>query len=156
MTAKNASALASLLVTSGIVAGCATGTGPAVPVSTVLTCSTVVNSTAYRGGPLTADLAIAFLTDTQLTDGATNIPKGTPSTADTTALDAAAAELIGYSGSKLSDDAAAFALAEEYYNPPDGPIDASYGRRLDNDVLALERDCPDGMKLGRQWRNAGI
>jgi hypothetical protein len=153
MTAKPAIALVSLLVTSGMIAGCASGTGPAVPASTVLTCGTVVDTTAYHGGPLTAGLAIAFLTDIQLTDGAANIPRGTPSSADTSTLDAAAAELIGYSGSELSDDAAAFALAEEYYNP-DGPIDTSYGRRLDNDILALERDCPDGMKLGGQWRNA--
>ena len=155
MTAKHAIALVSLLFTSGVITGCASDAGPAVPVSTVLTCSTVVSSTAYRGGPLTAGLAIAFLTDTQLADGAANIPKGTPSSADTSTLDAAAAELIGYSGNKLSDDAAAFALAEAYYNPADGPIDVSYGRRLDNDILALERDCPNGMNLGRQWRNAG-
>ena len=36
-----------------------------------------------------------------------------------------AVELMGYSGSKLSDDAQAFAVAEENYNP-DGPVDASY------------------------------
>ena len=144
MTANHAIiALVSLLAASGLIAGCAAGTGQPVPVSTVLTCSTVVNSTAYRGGPLTASLAIASLTDVRRTDGAPNISNGTPSSADTAVLDAAAAELVGYAGSKLSVDAAAFALAEEFYSPGNDPIDASYGRQLDNDILALERDCPD-------------
>ena len=65
-----------------------------------------------------------------------------------------AGELMGYSGSKLSDDAAAFAHDEEDYNP-EGPIDISYAQPLDNDIVALGRDCPDGEKLGLQWRNGG-
>jgi hypothetical protein len=65
-----------------------------------------------------------------------------------------AVELIGYSGSRLSDDAQAFAVAEENYHP-DGPVDASYAQGLDRDILALQRDCPDGMRLGRQWRAGG-
>jgi hypothetical protein len=64
-----------------------------------------------------------------------------------------AVELMGYSGSKLSGDAEAFAQAEENYNP-DGPVDISYARRLNKDILALQRDCPDGLRLGRQRRNA--
>ena len=63
-----------------------------------------------------------------------------------------AVELMGYSGSRLSDDAEAFAQAELNYNP-DGPVETSFARPLEVDIAALERDCPDGMRLGRQWRD---
>ena len=54
----------------------------------------------------------------------------------------------------LSDDAQAFAVAEENYDP-DGPVDTSYAQPMSGDILALERDCPAGMRLGRRWRDGG-
>jgi hypothetical protein len=44
----------------------------------------------YESGPLTVNLAVAFLTDMLLTDGLTNILHGTPSSDDTNILDSAA------------------------------------------------------------------
>ena len=85
----------------------------------------------------------------ELASGAASIPRGRPTTADASTLDIMAVELMGYSGSKLSDDAQAFAVAEENYNP-DGPVDTSYARPLNGDIVTLERDCPAGMRLGRQ------
>jgi hypothetical protein len=38
---------------------------------------------------------------------------------------------------------------------PSGPVDVSYGQPLENDILALQRDCPQGTILGTQWRNGG-
>jgi hypothetical protein len=64
-----------------------------------------------------------------------------------------AVELMGYSGSRLSADAEAFAVAELNYDPA-GQVDASYAQRLDADILGLQRDCPDGARLGLRWRRA--
>jgi hypothetical protein len=160
MTTKQAIALVLSLAASGVIAGCGSGTGlaaarggQALSLSNVLTCGTVVDSTGYNRGPLTTNLAIASLTALQLASGRADIPSGTPTSADTSTLDTMAVELMGYSGSKLSGDAEAFAQAEENYNP-DGPVDISYARRLNKDILALQRDCPDGLRLGRQRRNA--
>jgi hypothetical protein len=33
---------------------------------------------------------------------------------------------------------------------PSGPVDVSYGQPLENDILALQRDCPQGTILGTQ------
>ena len=38
---------------------------------------------------------------------------------------------------------------------PSGLVDVSYGQSLENDILALQRDCPQGTILGTQWRNGG-
>lgn len=168
MTAKRATALVPLLLAAGavvgavaVVAGCdsggaaATGASQAATmVDNVLTCGRVVDSTGYKGGPLTTNLAIASLTEMQLTGGAASIHRGTPTGAVVNTLDTMAVELMGYSGNRLSEDAQAFALAELNYNP-DGPVDASYARPLGQAIIALQRDCPDGMRLGRHWRNGG-
>jgi hypothetical protein len=161
MTTRSAITLAVVLATSGLtasgmIAGCGYGGpaavgGQAAAAGNALRCGSVVDSTGYRQGPLTTDLAVAFLTRLQLTGGAADIPRGRPTSADTSTLDTMAVELMGYSGSRLSDDAEAFAVAELNYNP-DGPVDTSYARPLDTDILALQRDCPDGMRLGVQWR----
>jgi hypothetical protein len=158
MTIRYAIALVLSLAGSCMTAGCGSGIGPAAagggipaPAGIVLKCHTVVDSTGYENGPLTADLAIASLTRMELASGASSIPRGRPTTADASTLDTMAVELMGYSGSKLSDDAQAFAVAEENYNP-DGPVDTSYARPLNGDIVTLERDCPAGMRLGRQWR----
>ncbi len=113
-----------------------------------------MDTTGYKDGPLTTDLAVASLTEMQLAGGAASINRGRPTGADTRTLDTMAVELMGYSGSRLSDDAQAFAVAEENYNP-DGPVDTSYARSLDTDIVALERDCPGGMRLGLRWRGPG-
>lgn len=161
MTLKYAIALVLSLAGSCVIAGCGSGTGPGAvgdgnPASpgVVLKCHSVVDSTGYKNGPLTADLAIASLIRMQLVSGAASIPRGRPTAADTSTLDIMAVELMGYSGSELSDDAQAFAVAEENYNP-DGPVDTSYARALNRDIVALGRDCPAGLRLGRQWR-AGL
>ncbi len=167
MTAKRAVALVPLLVAACVAGGCdaggvatagglatAGGSRAAAMVGNVLTCGRVVDSTGYKGGPLTTDLAIASLTVIQLTAGAASIPRGTPTPAVTKTLDTMAVELMGYSGNRLSDDAQAFAVAEINYNP-DGPVAASYARPLDQAIAALQRDCPDGLRLGRRWR-AGL
>ena len=158
MTIRYAIALVLSLAGSCLVAGCGSGTSPAavgggIPASAgiVLKCQSVVDSTGYENGPLTADLAIASLTRMELASGAASIPRGRPTRSDASTLDIMAVELIGYSGSKLSDDAQAFAVAEENYNP-DGPVDTSYARPLNEDIVTLERDCPAGMRLGRQRR----
>jgi hypothetical protein len=161
MRIRCAIALVPLLIASWVLAGCDSGASPAAvgenqaaAVRNVLTCGKVVDSTGYENGPLTTDLAIASLTEMQLADVAASIPRGTPTATDTRTLDTMAVELMGYSGSKLSDDAQAFAVAEENYNP-DGPVDASYAPGLGRDILALQRDCPAGLRLGRQWRDTG-
>jgi hypothetical protein len=160
MTTKSAITGVLLLAAAGLIAGCGPGAGlaavdgsQAAAAGNVLRCGKVVDSTGYDRGPLTADLAVASLTEMQLTDWAASIPSGRPTSADTSTLDTMAVELMGYSGSKLSDDAQAFAVAEENYNP-DGPVDASYAQLLDRDIRALQRDCPDGVRLGRQWRGS--
>ena len=161
MTTRSAVTLAVVLATSGLtaaglIAGCgygspAAGGGRAAAAGSVLRCDSVVDATGYEQGPLTTNLAVAFLTQLGLTGGARGIPSGRPTSADTSTLDTMAVELMGYSGSRLSDDAEAFAVAEMNYDPA-GQVDTSYVPQLDTEILALQRDCPDGMKLGAQWR----
>lgn len=127
---------------------------PAAPVSDALACGSVLDPTGYKNGPLTTNVVVAFLTDMGLTDGVANIPSGTPSSADTNILDTMAMELANYSGNQLSADAEQFSQDERSYNP-DGPVDTSYAQPLLQDVLALERDCPQGTTMGEQWRNKG-
>jgi hypothetical protein len=70
-----------------------------------------VDSTGYKQGPLTANLAIASLTAMPLAAG------GKPTSADAGTLDTMAVELMGYSGTRLAADAQAFAVTEFNYNP---------------------------------------
>jgi hypothetical protein len=163
MTTRSALALAVVLATSGLaasgmIAGCGHGSpadvgGRAAAAGNVLRCGSVVDSTGYKRGPLTANLAVALLTHLRLTGGTGDIPSVRPTRADTSTLDTMAVELMGYSGSKLSADAQAFAVAELNYHPG-SRVDISYAQRLDTAILALQRDCPDGMRLGAQWRQA--
>lgn len=125
---------------------------PPAPVSNALACSTVLDPTGYNNGPLATNIAIAYLTDMELTDGVANIPAGTPSSADTNILDSMATELENYSGNKLSADAEQFSEDEQDYNP-DSPVDTSYAQPLLQDIIALEKDCPQGTVLGEHWRN---
>jgi hypothetical protein len=157
MTIKYAVALVLSLAGCGLTAACGSGTGPATaggnePAAPgiVLKCRSVLDSTGYKNGPLTTDLAIASLTKVQLAAEAASNPRGKPTRAVTRTLDVMAVELMGYSGSKLSDDAQAFAVAEENYHP-DGAVDTSYAQPVSRDTVALERDCPAGMRLGRRW-----
>jgi hypothetical protein len=160
MTTKSAITAAALLAAtglaaSGLIGGCDYGTpAAAAAVSNVLRCGSVVDSTGYKQGPLTANLAVALLTDLRAGGGAADTPGGRPASAHTSTLDTMAVELMGYSGSRLSADAEAFAVAELNYHPG-GPVDASYARRLDTGILGLQRDCPDGMRLGLRWRRGG-
>jgi hypothetical protein len=146
LTTKSAIALAALLavglVASGVTAGCDSGN--------ILTCGRVVDSTGYKQGPLTVDLAIASLTAMPIAGGTAGISGGRPTSADVNPLDTMAVELMGYSGSRLADDAQAFAVTEFNYHPA-GPVDASYAQPLDQNIRALQRDCPGGMRLGLRW-----
>lgn len=146
MRAKSAAALLPLLVACGVTAGCASGGGPVARVSEVLSCGRVVDAdaTGYLSGPLTAGRAIALLSGLRHADGATRIPTGKLTKADRGTLDLMAVELMGYSGSKLSDDAEAFARAELRYSPDGSPVDTSYARPLEGGIAAMERDCPPG------------
>jgi hypothetical protein len=149
------------LAVAGLIATGDYGTPPAAAaaVSNVLRCGSVVDPAGYKNGPLTASLAVALLggtrltADTQLTAGVAGIPGGRPSLADASTLDTMAVELMGYSGSRLSADAQAFAVDELNYDPS-GPVDPSYAQRLDADILGLQRDCPDGARLGQRWSKA--
>jgi hypothetical protein len=145
MRAKGAIALLPLLVACGVTAGCSSGGTPAVLVSKVLNCGRVVDldSTGYLGGPLTAGRAIGLLTELQRSGGAARIPAGKLDAADRTTLDIVAIDLLGYSGSKLSDDATTFARTELSYSPNSGgPVDTSYARPLEGDIAVLAQDCP--------------
>ena len=102
MRTKSTIVLVPLLAVCGTLAGCASVPPPAAPASNPITCGTLVDPTGYLGGPLTPGLAIASLTAMLRTGGAASIPKGTPSSAETSTLDVMAVELMGYSGSKLS------------------------------------------------------
>jgi hypothetical protein len=154
MPTRSAITLAALLAASGLtVAGLIAtgdyGTPPAAAAaaSNALRCGTVVDPTGYNRGPLTANLAVALLSgtrpsaETQLTAGVAGIPGGRPTRADASTLDTMAVELMGYSGSRLSADAEAFAVAELNYDPA-GQVDASFAQRLDAAILGLQRDCP--------------
>jgi len=145
MRAKGAIALLPLLVAGGVTAGCSSGGTPVVLVSKVLNCGRVVDldSTGYLGGPLTAGRAIGLLTELQRSGGAARIPAGKLDAADRTTLDIVAIDLLGYSGSKLSDDATAFARTELSYSPNSGgPVDTSYAGPLEGAIAVLAQDCP--------------
>ena len=148
------SALAALLAVAGLVAGVIVGCDYGVPSASpgpaprnILTCGRVVDSTGYKQGPLTANLAIASLTAMPLAAG------GKPTSADADTLDTMAVELMGYSGTRLAADAQAFAVTEFNYNPA-GPVDTAYAGPLSQNIRALQRDCPSGLRLGLRWRRA--
>jgi hypothetical protein len=155
MTTKTASALAALLAVAGLVVGVIAGCDYGVPAGgrdaaprNILTCGRVVDSTGYKQGPLTANLAIASLTAIPLAAG------GKPTSADVDTLDTMAVELMGYSGTRLAADAQAFAVAEFHYHLV-GRVNAAYARPLDQTIRALQRDCPSGLRLGLRWKRAG-
>jgi hypothetical protein len=145
MRAKGAIALLPMLVACGVTAACSSGPAPVVVVSNALDCGRVVDqdNTGYLGGPITAGRAIALLTEVQRSAGGARIPDGKLDATDRTTLDIVAIDLLGYSGSKLSEDATAFARAELSYAPiRGGPVDTSYARPLEGDIAVLARDCP--------------
>lgn len=151
MRARCAIALVPLLVTCAATAGCSPGGGQAPRVAVTLSCGMVVDpdATGYFGAPLTAARAVETLTELER-GAAAAITKGTLSSTDRRTLDAMAAELIGFSGNKLSDDAAAFVKAELAYSPAYLPVDTSYARPLEADIADLERDCPPAPERGVQ------
>jgi hypothetical protein len=146
------------LAAAGLVAsgdyGVPAGHGGAAAAVRTLHCGSVVDSTGYRQGPLTASLAVASLTAMPLAGAAAGISGGRPTSADVSTLDTMAVELMGYSGSKLAADAQAFAASEVGYNPA-GPVNPAYARPLDAGIRALQRDCPGGARLGLRWRGPG-
>ena len=147
MRAKGVIALLPFLVASGVTAGCSTGAAPVVPVSNALTCGRVVDqdNTGYLGGPLTAGREIALLTGLERAGGAARISAGKLDATDRATLDLVGIDLLGYSGSKLSNDATAFAQAELSYSANSGdPVDTSYARPLESGIAVLAKDCPAG------------
>jgi hypothetical protein len=158
MTSRTARALAVLLAVAGLIVGVIAGCDYGIPAgsrgaapSNILTCGRVVDSTGYKQGPLTANLAIASLTALPLAASPAGIAGGKPTTADVDILDTMGAELIGYSGTRLAADAQAFAVTEFKYHPT-GPVNMAYARPLDQNIRALQRDCPSGLRLGLRWR----
>jgi hypothetical protein len=161
LTIKSATALAALLAVAGLVAGVIAGcdygvpsAGPGPAPRNILTCGRVVDSTGYKQGPLTANLAIASLTAMPLAAGAAGIADGKPTSADVDTLDTMAVELMGYSGTRLAADAQAFAVTEINYHLTGGRVNAAYARPLGQTIRALQRDCPSGLRLGLRWRRA--
>ena len=159
---RSAIALAALLAGTALAAvgliaagdyGVPAGDDDAAAVARALHCGSVVDSAGYRQGPLTASLAVASLTALPFAGGAPGAPGSRPTGADVTTLDTIAVELMGYSGSRLADDAQAFAEAEVSYNP-NGPVDVAYAGPLGQAIRALQRDCPGGTRLGLRWRRA--
>jgi hypothetical protein len=156
MRARSAIALVPLLAACAVTAGCAAAARPAAGdtaarVSTTLNCGMVVDpdATGYLGGgPLTAGRAVAMLTGLRHADWTARVARGTLSSAERRTLDVVAMELIGYSGNRLSADAAAFAQAELNYSPDDLPADTAYARPLTAGIAALERDCPSALVPG--------
>jgi hypothetical protein len=148
MRARSAIALVPLLVGCGVCAGCAAARpvpGAGAGAGSTLTCAVVVDpdATGYLGGaPLTAGRAVAMLAGLRRPGWTARIASGTLSGSERGTLDIAATELIGYSGSRLSADAAAFAQAELSYSPEGLPVDTWYARPLVRDITALARDCP--------------
>jgi len=120
-----------------------------------LTCSTVVDDTGYKNGPLTELRAIAFL-DAVLGADLVNVTSGNASNSDLRLLDAMASDMENYHGSKLSDDAEQFYSDEQSYNPGGtdfGPEDTSYATAMEGDILTLDKDCPGAVSLGKQMLN---
>ena len=79
-------------------------------------------------------------------DAVPAVAAGTLDAADRGILDLAGIDLLGYSGSKLSGDAAAFARAELSYSANSGdPVDTSYARPLESGIAVLAKDCPLGL-----------
>jgi excisionase family DNA binding protein len=127
----------------------------------VLTCATVVDtdpsmngldttalsSEGFDASALTAEQTIGLLEAMVLTDGLTNIPAGTPSSADTTILGAGAMDLMNYDpdATKLGGDGQQLAADEESYDPT-GSVDTSYASPLLADIRALMGDCPQALK----------
>lgn len=136
-------------------------TAPAAQMS----CTTVLDPNGYQNGPLTVDRAIGFLSAMLLEDGITDIPTGTPSADDATILDDMATELgtenvtineNQMAQNKLLTDAQQFQMDEQGYNP-DNPstVDLAEAQPLINDILALQKDCPAGLKMGVQMSQDG-
>ncbi len=161
MMTRPAITVTALLAAAGLAAAGVVATGDyGVPAghggdaARTLHCGSVVDSTGYRQGPLTASLAVASLTAMPLAGAPAGISGARPTSADVSTLDTMAVELMGYSGTRLADDAQAFAASEVGYNPG-GPVDPSYARSLDAGIRALQRDCPGGARLGLRWRGSG-
>jgi excisionase family DNA binding protein len=131
-----------------------------VPYGQVLTCTAVVDTDPSMNGlspsglraqgfnpsALTAEQIIGLLEAMTETDGLVNITQGTPTSTDTTILDAADQDLLNYSTSnQLGTDADQFASDEQSYDP-DGPVNISYASALLADIRALMGDCPQALK----------
>jgi hypothetical protein len=120
-----------------------------------IACSTIVDSTGYENGPLSAERALAFM-DVVLTTDALNLSSGNASNDDLPLLDEMASELTGPTpGSQLATDATQFASDEQSYNPGGtdfGPEDTSYATAMEGDILALDKDCPGAVHMGQQMQ----
>lgn len=136
-------ALVPLLIACGVTVGCSSR-GPVYKVTLAITCGRVLDQdiTGYFHHPLTVGRAVAALTGAERDGGAARIDKGTLSSADRNTLDTMAVELMGYSGNKLSDEAEAFAQAEQGYSPTGLPVNTAYAPAMERAIAALARDCP--------------
>ena len=117
-----------------------------------LECSTVIDSTGWKNGPLTELRAIAFLAGYE-THIAPAINAGTLDDTELHTLGGLALDMKNYTGSQLSDDASQFASDEESYSQPGpsgGPQDTAYALPMLKDILQLVKDCPGAYSLSKQ------
>jgi hypothetical protein len=134
-----------------------TSTPDDTPVDTTLACSTVIDDTGYKNGPLTEVRGIAILSAI-LTTAALDLNGGTLSDSVLTAMGGMALDMENYSGSQLADDAAQYASDEQEYAQPGPSGDANntaFALPLEKDILQLVKDCPRAYALGQKMLNGG-
>lgn len=103
-----------------------------------------------RGGPMDCSTVVdsgpPSVTAQQVIDGLAAVDGSLtmPTQADLTALDNAALDLENYSGTVLSNDAAAFATDASSYSgmSGSGTVDTSRADIVLADIAALQKDCP--------------
>jgi hypothetical protein len=117
--------------------------------SAPLTCGTKVG-TSQAGTPLTVTQMIANLDAVFRTD-TTALDQGIVSDNASNVLIGAAMGIGGYSGNKLSNDAAQFSQDEAAYNPGPDPseVNTSAATAMLGDILTLTADCPKAYKISQ-------
>ncbi len=125
---------------------------PSASPSPLLTCSTLIpGDTNSAGTPLTAVDVIANL-DAVFGTQLVAIEQGNLSDTSYSVLFEAGSSFSGYSGNKLSADAAQFSQDENEYLPDANQteIDTSYVGAMLKDDIKLTADCPASYKLSKE------
>ena len=122
-----------------------------------LACSTVIDDTGWKNGPLTELRAIAILSD-YMTQRALPIIGGTLDDSELTVMGGLATDMENYSGSNLSDNASQYASDEQSYaqpGPSGDPENTAFATPMMKDILLLVKDCPGAYSLGKQMLQNG-